>query len=400
MQPEYTSVKHTRRYDLDWIRVLAVIALLLFHTGMLFVAEWDWHIKNLQTSQLFTEWMYFMSGWRMSLLFLVSGAGTFYALGFRSNRRYIRERATRLVIPLLFGMLIVVPPQIYFERLFNQQIEPGYLDFWLNMFGSGLYPQGDISWHHLWFIVYLFLYSIIALPLFVWLRRDGNPLLKHVAGWSPLMLMLAFGLPYAIVYAVLTIPFPGPQNIVSDWGRFFGYLMLFVYGFMWVADNRLGQRLYECRKLALKWGFVTLIVLNAMRWNRWEPDWQLSLQAVAFMTLRGLSGFCWALALMGYARQWLRSGGPALRYANEAVYPFYILHQTVLLVIGYYVVQVNESIVLKFAFTAVVTFFVSMGIYEVMIRPYPVMRRLFGLKPNIDKRQANTPATSTLQDRA
>lgn len=369
-----------RRHDLDWIRVLAVIALLFFHTGMLFTAEWGWHIKNAETSNLFLEWMHFMSGWRMSLLFFVSGAGTWYALSFRNPRQYLGERGKRLLIPLAFGMACITPPQVYFERLASGAIAPGFLSFWPASLLTGPYPDGNLTWNHLWFILYLFLYSVIALPFFIALRRGGGRWLDRLAG-RPALIVSAMGVAYAMVYALLTIPFPGPQNLVDDWGRFFSYLLLFVYGFVALAKPVIGDALYTCRRGALQWGFALGLIIYGLRWNQVEWDWGMNAESIVYMVARGLMGFCWMVAILGYARQLLNRGGAALRYANEAVYPFYILHQTVIIVIGYYVIQTPDTILAKFLFTSGLSFVVSLGLYELFIRRNRVLRPLFGLKP-------------------
>lgn len=372
-----TNVANNRRHDLDWIRVLAVIALLFFHTGMLFTAEWGWHIKNAETSNLFLEWMYFMSGWRMSLLFFVSGAGTAYALRKRSAGQYSSERGKRLLIPLLFGILFVIPPQIYFERLFNGQIEPGYLTFWLSSLGSAPYPAGNTSWHHLWFVLYLFLYSVLALPLFLALRRNPCPMWLR----QPRLFLVLAGAVYALVYAGLTIPFPGPQNLIDDWGRFVSYFILFVLGFVTIVNPEVGQSMVAGRRLALQLAVASTVALNVIRWNGASPAWTFDLANFSFMTLRGVNGFCWMVCLLGYARTLLNKPARWLGYANEAVYPFYILHQTVIVVIGYYVVHTSDDILTKFIAVSVLSFALSMALYELFIRRTPWLRPFFGLKP-------------------
>ncbi len=369
-----------RRNDLDWIRVLAVIALLFFHTGMLFVAEWDWHIQNEQRSNLFLEWMHFMSGWRMSLLFFVSGAGTYFALGLRSPRAYLRERGARLLIPLAFGMAVITPPQVYFERLFRGEISAGYFDFWPASLLTGPYPDGNLTWNHLWFVLYLFLFSVIALPLFRALRGGAWQGLNRFAERNPLLLTGITGVLFASVYALLTIPFPGPQNLINDWGRFCSYLILFVFGFLSLSHRGFGDAWFRSRRRALQAGFLMALVLYALRWNQIDWDWGMNPASIAYMMLRGLTGFAFTVAILGYARQYLTSGGPRLRYANEAVYPFYILHQSVIIIVGYYVIQTNDTILTKFLFVAGVSFVLSIGIYELFIRNNPLLRLLFGVK--------------------
>jgi hypothetical protein len=368
-----------RRYDLDWIRVIAMFCLLLFHCGMLFVAEWTWHIQNQERSNLFLEWMFFMSGWRMSLLFIVSGAGTYFALRSRSSSQYMLERGKRLIIPLVFGMLVIVPPQLYIERISLGQFDGTYLQFWPAIFTLTPYPEGNISWHHLWFIFYLFIFSIIALPIFKWIN-NGSTFLDSLAKKHDLFILFFFGLVYAFIYAIWTIPFPGPQNLINDWGRFFSYLTLFIFGYIWFIHKALGDRLFGLRHIALRLGLITLLFINVFRWTGLEPVWEYDMAQIAFMMVRGMSGFCWAIAFLGYARQFLSRGSRFLSYANEAVYPFYIIHQTIIIIIGYKVIQVDDDILSKYIFIVVSSFIVTITLYECFVRPWPKIRILFGMK--------------------
>src|SRR5690606_7184264 len=141
-----------RRHDLDWLRVLAILLLVYFHTGMIFAAEWDWHIKNPETSRLVLEINYFMSRWRMPLLLMISGIGTSFALRRRTAGEYLRERTGRLLVPVVFGVLVIVPPQIYLERIADGAAYTSFLDFYLEVFTTGPYPEGNLSYHHLWFV--------------------------------------------------------------------------------------------------------------------------------------------------------------------------------------------------------------------------------------------------------
>src|SRR5688500_16034020 len=141
-----------RRHDLDWLRLIAIIILLFFHTGMLF-NPWEWHIKNQETSIGFTYWMAWLHYWRMPLLLFISGAGTYLALRKRTPSEYAGERFRKLIIPLTFGMFVIVPPQIYFEHVGEYS---DYGSFYKTVFDFVPYPAGNFSWHHLWFIAYLF----------------------------------------------------------------------------------------------------------------------------------------------------------------------------------------------------------------------------------------------------
>ena len=160
-----------RRYDIDWIRVLVFDILIIYHVGMFFV-PWDWHIKNDEIVNWMRYPMVFINQWRLPILFVVSGMGTRYALSFRSGNDYIKERFKRLLIPLVFGILIIVPPQVYLERLTDGDTSANYFQFYPDFF-NGIYPSGNFSWHHLWFLPYLLLMSLLATPLFLKWRKKG-----------------------------------------------------------------------------------------------------------------------------------------------------------------------------------------------------------------------------------
>ncbi len=133
-----------RRYDLDWLRVIAFALLIFYHVGMFFV-PWSWHIKNNETSEWLTLPMWFLNQWRLPLLFVISGMGTYFSLQKRTGGQFMRERVIRLLIPFVFGMLFIIPPQVYIERLANSQFTGSYFDFWPSEAFIGTYPEGNIS---------------------------------------------------------------------------------------------------------------------------------------------------------------------------------------------------------------------------------------------------------------
>ncbi len=154
-----------RKYEIDYLRVFAFMILILYHAGMVFV-PWDYHLKNNAISEDFEIPMLFVNQWRLPLLFVISGIGTYFSFSRRSNGQFARERFRRLIVPLIFGILVIVPPQIYYERLVQGVPYLSYLDFYLNdAVRGGAYPLGNFSWHHLWFILYLFIFSALLVLL-------------------------------------------------------------------------------------------------------------------------------------------------------------------------------------------------------------------------------------------
>jgi glucans biosynthesis protein C len=371
-----------RRHDLDWLRVGAILLLLYFHTGMIFTAEWGWHVKNPETSHLVLEINYFLSRWRMALLFLISGVGTAYALRRRGAGEYVAERAKRLLVPVAFGILVIVPPQIYIERLVQGAQYASFLEFWPSVLELRPYPEGNLSYHHLWFVFYLFLYSLAALPLLLWLRGErGRRWAERLTGRLRGGWLYALALPLGAVLAALLVRFPGPQNVVQDLAFMLYYFLYFVFGYILSTDARVWSAIERQRRTSLTLALLATLAIDYLRWNGLEPAFAYSVPQALYQLLQGLNAWCWVLAILGFGRRYLNVPARVLDYANEGIYPFYILHQTVIVVIGFYVVQVEESIFAKYLFVSTVSLLLSWAIYDLLVRPFPLTRFLFGMKP-------------------
>lgn len=357
------------RYDfLDWLRVIAIFVLLFFHTAMIFVG-WGWHIMNEQTIDGLFMPMDISHRLRMPLLFVIAGAGMWFALQRRSGAQLLKERSVRLLVPLVIGMFLIVPPQVFYERMFSGEWDGGYLRFLLERtLQFQPYPQGDFSWHHLWFIVYLYVYVPLLLPAMLWWKRAARQL--RPGPW-----LYALALPLALNEAVLKPLFPEAHNLVSDWYIFNHYLLFTVYGFVlasmpgawqWIASQRHGAMVAG---VAIYVVATTLFNLGVI--HRDTP-------ADAFVAL----AFTWScvLAFIGYGYRHLSFCNPLLRWARDASYPIYILHQTVIVAIGYYVIQASWSPWTKY-WTVLIATMVSCGLlYQFVVRRFAITRLIFGMK--------------------
>ena len=147
----------SRRYDLDWVRVLAFLIVIYFHAAIIFIDGGLPLIQNNEVSPSLDVFVTISSQFRIALLFFVSGVGVAFARRRRNPAEFIRERSLRLLPPFLFGILMVVPPMVYTEKLFLGQFDGSYLEFYPTFFTEGIYPKGNLSWHHFWFVAYLFL---------------------------------------------------------------------------------------------------------------------------------------------------------------------------------------------------------------------------------------------------
>ncbi len=357
------------RYEfLDWLRVIAIFVLLFFHTGMLFVG-WGWHITNAETIPALQLPMDLAHRLRMPLLFLIAGAGLWFALRRRSGAQLLGERTLRLLVPAVIGMLLVVPPQVYVERLVDGDWHGGYLDFLTQrVFRFEPYPEGDFSWHHLWFIIYLYVYVLLLLPLLLWWRR-AKPSLKPGA-W-----IFTLGLPLGINEALLKPFFPETHNLTSDWYVFNHYLLLTIYGIVLASMDGAWDWLRDRRRQSMAVAATFTIGGLAMFESGLVP------RDTAFDSVyANLFTWAWLMTFLAYGRQALSFSNKLLVWARDASYPVYILHQTVIIVIAYFVIGQSWSPWTKYAVVLVSTLIISVVLYEFLLRRFAVTRRIFGIK--------------------
>lgn len=371
-----------RRYDLDWLRVIVFILLIFYHVGMFFVApDWGWHIKNNITYEWIKYPMLFLNQWRLPILFVISGMGTSYALSKRSAREFATERTKKLVLPLIFGMLVVVPPQVYVEKISKGLIFGSYFDFWPSQAFIGEYPVGNLSWHHLWFLPYLFLFSLVLIPAFMFLRKNPNhSILKTTAKLSSKKWGLYwFIVPLYFIEAFIEPFFEETHALIGDWFVIINSMTLFFIGFLLISvKDTFWKTVEENRKTYLGCGiigFTALLSIITLFEDGYERHFIEALISV-------FSFWSWILTLFGYASKYLNKPSKALSYCNEAVYPFYILHQTITVIIGYFLMNWNWNFLIKFSILTIGTFISSWIIYEFLIRRMTIIRPLFGLHKN------------------
>ena len=377
----------TRRYDLDWLRIIAIVTLIFYHTGMIYVS-WGWHIKSADHSQPMETIMRWLHFWRMPLLFFISGAGTFFALQKRSYGAYAGERVRRLFIPLLFGMFVIVPPQIYIEWLFRGRFSGSYADFYPNVFGFQPYQDGGtggaFSWHHLWFICYLFFYSLLSIPLFRWLKTAAGQQFTDRVGLLLARRGGALWLGAVLIFSsqiTLKPFFPEETHaLINDWAYFAKNLLLFWFGYLLISRRNFWQILADQRRIALYVTLVCTVLLYGVRavYDFEGPD----ILAVEIFAIFYKDCLMWAsvLTTVGYGYTYLNKNHRWLPPLNAAVYPVYILHQTVIVLLGYYVLtRTGLGVYTGFLTISFATLAICTALYWLVIRPFRLVRLFFGV---------------------
>lgn len=370
----------SRRTDLDWLRVSAFGLLILYHSGMAW-SGWSWHVTSPESIGWLREAMRFLNRWRMPLIFLVSGAAIMLALGTRSPSIFVVDRLRRLLLPLVFGMIVLVPPQVYLERVRSGTFDGSFLD-WLPQAFRGVYPVGNLSWHHLWFVAYVLVFTLALLPVFVWARTASGRALHLAAART----VARFGLHWLMALPLAASLFwlaPRSHNVnglIGDWHGLAYYGALLLYGaFLFGAPDML-RALNRQRWASLAVGVAAYTTLYVVFFQGTVRPVIAPADRPTFALLSAVNTMAWLFAVVGFANRHL-TGCPAfLREATEAVYPFYMLHQTVTVVAVYWLLLIPVPPVAGFILAALATFLGTSILYFGLVRPVWFLRPLFGMK--------------------
>ncbi len=377
------STATPRLYYLDWLRVSAMIGIFFFHNARFYDAFSDWHVRNATTNTGATVFVGFLSIFIMPIFFLIAGAGVFLALRLRNSGQFVAERSTRLLIPLIFGMLAIVVPQAYYEAVHHGVPLGQYNLFQVYLLYLNSLPE--LNWFHLWFLAYLFVFSLVMLPIFVRWTKSGKSVITRLASVSANPWVL---LPLLILPLALAETFSNPGGFWGNRGQggwsIGAYVLFFIAGYLIFANPRIMETVKKLGWVMLAIGVVAgiaTLVFFFPQLTDLPAHFGSGAYAIAQL-LHAITAWGWLLAILGLGYRFLNRSGKVLSYANEAVLPFYILHQTVIIVIGFYVVQWNTGVGLKYLVISTASFVTIMLIYEFLVRRLNVFRFLFGMRLN------------------
>jgi glucan biosynthesis protein C len=396
-----------RRCDIDWLRVVAILAIFFYHCSRFFGTE-GWHLKNAEQSfvleviRIGLIWT-----WVMELFFVLSGVGAWYALRSRSGGQYFWDRVKRLLIPMYtVGLFILMPPQAYFEAVTNGGYTGTFWEYLPGYYSSlpadilGIAPRDLQSPGflvpfgfpgHLWFLQYLFLISLVTLPLLLYLKTEpGKRWIERLAGWSNRRGgIFLFVIPLALVLICLRFLFSGGRT----WADFLWYAIFFLVGYIMAADKRFTESIKRHGWVCLApWiaGFFGVALLALVLGYDPSPGIEpFSLTYVLFQIVWTITSWSAVVFMLSLGAKYLNFSNKVLAYANEAVLPFYLLHQTVILCVGWFVLGWGIGILPKYTIIAAVSFVLIMTLYQLLIRPFNIVRFFFGMRPK--RRPAEEP---------
>ncbi|MDE3174171.1 MAG: acyltransferase [Gemmatimonadota bacterium] len=336
----------------DALRVLALAGVVVVHVAQVFNPADEWHIQNPERAPWAGALAALMAPWIMPLFFVVAGIATWHSLARRSNREFLAERARRLLLPLVVGTLLFVPPQVYLERRLHGEFGGSFLRF-LPHFFDGIYPKGNLSWHQLWFLAHLFAYSVALLPLFrYWQSPRGSSAMRRLAGFARTRTgLLALALPLILERQLLWGLFPERHMLAADWSNHALLLVAFAYGFAVAGAPALAASIDRYwRGLAAVGAAISSLLIAAV-WVGAVPFHlppPYAPRYLGFWTLYAIDAWAWIVALLGAGRRWLRTESAAVRAGRRYGLAWYVLHQPILLALAYGIVQWRLDVFPKF----------------------------------------------------
>jgi len=372
-------------YYLDWLRVLAILGVFFFHATNVFNTM-PFHIKNAEQSDVITTIQAFFFPWGMPLFFMIAGAGTWFALKRRSSSQYVKERLRRLLIPFVVGSILLSPIQLYFEWRHKVQtsVFAGSFTQFISSLPWGINPRiFAVVGYHLWFLGFLLMFSLLALPFFQWVRGGSG---QRFVSWLARICWHRGGI---LIFVLLPLvarlglqPFFPYEH---DWADFFFLFSFFVIGYFVISDERLRQAVRRDWPITLIVGAAAFFGALAITLSTGELSIEAvpsNLQDFVWWGLFVVCGWCWAAFTLSIGMRFLNLRNRLLSYGQEAIVPFFVVHQPVILVIAYFVVQLNVALVPKLLIVVIGSFVVSLALYQFVIRRVGVLRVAFGMKGN------------------
>jgi surface polysaccharide O-acyltransferase-like enzyme len=366
-----------RLWFLDWLRVLAVFGVFVFHTLRPF-DDGDWHVKNAQTSEGISMAIAFLGLWGLAFFFMISGAASWLALRWRSGLQFLRERALRLLVPFVVAYVLLSPLQYFIEQHHKGRSTQSFFGDVRTFFGdlAGDAPLWLRDTYHLWFLIYLIQFAVLGLPLFLLFRGRVDWLARICRRRGSILLLAAPLIPIHL----LLLAAPGPDH---GWGEFVFFFDFFVVGFVVMSDERLTAAVRRDAVPGLIVG-ITAFVVGVLTGiidflDGWWPDPGYSWAYLWYSPLITVAVWGWLVAVLGFGMRAPAFQRPLPAPLARAAMPYFIVHQPIILAIAYYVVRWDTSIGAKYAVLLPAAFAVS-AVLAWLLSTLPGISMLFGVK--------------------
>jgi glucan biosynthesis protein C len=383
-------ITSARMLWLDWVRVLAMGMIFLFHSSRPFAPP-SWHVMNPTPDLGFTLFDVFVAGWIVPLFFAVSGIAVYFSLAKRSTSQFVSDRFMRLMIPFLFvGLLVILPVNVYYDTVFHGHFTGDFLSFYPGPYFTKYFPF-DLNFSptyfadsnqgiYLWYLFWLFVFSLATFHLFKWLVDVRNPnrlsKLYDICNMRGGILLLA--VPLVIVNIAAVPPFFVFPSGYGGW-KLPAYLVIFITAYVMASNSQFEESIEKNRVPALFLGIITSLLVFALATLVLSDSSAMERYYVPGSIVWALNGWCWVTAILGFGRKHLSFDHKYLKVSNELVLPFYVLHQSVIVAIAFYVVGLDLIVIEKYLLIVLVSFSIIVALLY-PISKINLLRFLFGMR--------------------
>jgi len=348
-----------RKYFLDNLRWIIILILFPFHTFRIYSFE-NFYIHGPSIAIL-SDFIVFVAPWFMPLLFVIAGISTFYSLKKRTSKEYLKERMFRLFIPFVFGLVFLVPIQTFFAEKFHLGFTGSYfsqLITFFTKFGDLAGYTGGFTPGHLWFILYLFIISLIALPVIILYKNSS---IKLNFDKINIIKIIPLFLVFWIMSGILDI---GGESLGA-------YFVLFMIGYLILVNDNVQKNLEK-----YKWYLVSIFLISSIISLFVYPYWN---DGILHSLFRAFLAWMGILSLIGLGKKYLNFHNKWTEYLTKASYPIYIFHQTWIVVVAYYTFLLTSSLILQIVVILFGSFILTIISYEIVKRT-KLTRFIFGIK--------------------
>lgn len=348
-----------RKYYLDNLRTIMILLLFPVHTFMI----WNNYGRKFYVwggeNKLLSSLIIIVNPWFMALLFVIAGMCARYSLEKRDTKKFIKERFSKLFIPFVSGMVLLVPIQTFYARKFFFEYKGSILEnykYFFTHFTDLSGYDGSFTPGHLWFILFLFIISLLALLIIKYIPYKKVTTKFEKANIFTIILLF---IPIWLMYYI---------------GNFGGYslgkyFVLFLLGYYMFSNEKIIEKIIENKKLILGLFGLLLLALVVLYYKfSYYGDFLVNL-------------VCWLgiLTCLIIGKCYLDKETKITKYFNKASFPIYILHQPILVALGYCTLSIIDNIFLQVIIIMLGSFTITMLCYEVLKR-IPYLNKMFGIK--------------------
>jgi glucans biosynthesis protein C len=368
-----SSVSSGRRYDVDWLRLGALALLILYHVLCVFDSR-AWLTKSEYAGPWADGFIALLTPWRITLVFLIGGVAVRFLLDKLDTYDFVRDRVQRLIVPFVFAVVVLAPPQAYVSLVERGLEHNSFWDFWMHRAWSVVHYHGLAmpSLEHAWFLPYLFGYSVVT--AFLWRYRAkvfaaARRAIEAAPTWAMVAGVMAW---FVFVDAVVTPLHARSVLVFTDITGHLRFAPIFVLGFIVARSAPFWSKLHAARHSV----WAAAIVLMAASYVAGHID----APDVAVLAMRALYGGAMLFAFVALGAAVMNKPSPVIAYGADAILPIYLLHQTLVVVIAHFSGANHWPVLAEFTFLMVVALALPLALYHTLIRPSRVLRFLFGVR--------------------